>query len=76
MWYWGTGVAGWMWLVGMLMMLVFWSGVAALVLYLVRGLAGRGQTQSDAAMGTLRRRLAAGEITQDEFERTRQLIQT
>jgi putative membrane protein len=75
MWYWGTGGAWWMWIVGVLMMLLFWGGVAALVVFLVRGLGGPRQAHPDSAMDTLRRRLAAGEITQEEFERIRKVIQ-
>jgi putative membrane protein len=75
MWYWGTGGAWWMWILGVLMMLLFWGGVAALIVYLFRGLGVPRQAQSDSAMDTLRRRLAAGEITQEEFERIRKVIQ-
>lgn len=77
MWYWGTGGAWWMWLIGVLMMLLFWGGLAALVVFLVRGLGGyRPGGNYYSAMDTLRRRLAAGEITQEEFERIRKVIQS
>ena len=75
MWYWGTGGAWWMWIVGVLMMLLFWGGIAALVVFLVRGLGGSRPGYHDSAMDTLRRRLAAGEITQEEFERIRKVLQ-
>ena len=75
MWYWGTG-GGWeMWIFGILMMLLFWGGIAALVFFVVRALGGSRATHSDSAMDTLRRRLAAGEITQEDFERIRKVIQ-
>jgi putative membrane protein len=76
MWYWGPGGAWWMWLVGVVMMLLFWGGIAALVVFAVRGLAGSRPAAPDDAMETLRRRLAAGEITQDEFERIRKVLQS
>lgn len=75
MWYWGTGGAWWMWMVGVLTMLIFWGGIAALVVLLIRGL-GAPRQSSDSAMDTLRRRLAAGEITQEEFERIRKVLQS
>ena len=76
MWHWGTGGAWWMWIVGVLIMILFWGGVAAVVVLLVRSLAGPGRTQRDSAMDTLRRRLAAGEISEEEFERIRKVIQS
>lgn len=76
MWFWGTGGAWWMWIFGALMMLLFWGGLAAIVVFLVRALAGPRQAHSDTAMETLRRRLAAGEITEEEFERIRKVIQS
>ena len=75
MWFWGTGGAWWMWMVGVLMMLLFWGGIAALLVVLIRGLSGSGHAHPDSAMDTLRRRLAAGEITEEEFERIRKVIQ-
>ena len=76
MWYWGSG-GGWaVWILGILMMLLFWGGIAALVIFLVRALGGSRQGHPESAMDTLRRRLAAGEITQEEFERIRKVIQS
>jgi putative membrane protein len=65
-----------MWIVGVLIMILFWGGVAAVVVLLVRSLAGPGRTQRDSAMDTLRTRLAAGEISEEEFERIRKVIQS
>jgi putative membrane protein len=74
MWYWGSG-GGWgMWVFGILMMLLFWGGLAAIVVFLVRSLGGSRQSHPDSAMDALRRRLAAGEINQEEFERIRKVI--
>jgi putative membrane protein len=70
--YWGY-YDGWSWLLMAAMMVLFWGGVAALIVFVVRAISGpRG---SDQAMDVLRRRLASGEITQDEFEKTRRVLQ-
>ena len=77
MWDWGSPAGyGWgMWLSGALMMVLFWGGLAALVVFVVRSLGGPKQAPTDSAIDTLRRRLAAGEITPDEFDRTRKVLQ-
>ena len=61
----------WFWMVAATV--VFWGAVIALFVWVVRSLIPR--RQGDPAMETLRRRLAAGEITEPEFERARQLLQ-
>jgi len=64
---------GWTWLLMAATMVLFWGGVAALVVFVVRAVTGpRG---GDQAMDTLRRRLAGGEITREEFENTRRSLQ-
>lgn len=56
---------GW-WLVMMLGMIVFWGAVIALVVWLLRGgFERRGETPEE----TLRRRLADGSISVEEYER-------
>src|SRR5215813_4827928 len=51
------------------MMVLLWGGVVALIASEARAMIGpRG---SDEAMDTLRRRLASGEITREDFETTR-----
>jgi len=74
MWYYGSGMSPWMWVVGATMMVLLWGGVAALVVWAVTALAGRrgGEASADEI---LRRRLAAGQISRDEYERTRTLLQ-
>ena len=75
MWYWGAG-GGWgMWIAGILMMLLFWGGIAALIVFLVRSFSGARGSSGDTAMEVLRRRLASGEITTDEYERIRKTLQ-
>lgn len=64
---------GWSWLLMAATMLLFWGGVAALIVFAIR--AFTGPRSADQAMHTLRRRLASGEITQEEFEKTRRVLQ-
>ena len=75
MWDWGSGYGWGMWIFGTLMMLLFWGGLIALAIFVVRALAGPKQTSGESAIEILRRRLAAGEITPEEFERTRKILQ-
>ena len=72
MWYYGAGGAGWFWMT-MAGMLLFWGGVAALVVWLVRRSSVPQRTE-DAALDILRRRLAAGEITPEDFEKTKKTL--
>jgi len=73
-WGWGMG------LLGGLGMLLFWGLIIGLVVWLVVTLTRSGQsnasrsTQPDAALETLRHRLAAGEITPQEFDTLRQKL--
>jgi putative membrane protein len=72
MMYWGYSDP-WNWLLMAAMMVLFWGGVAALVVFVVRAVsAQRGGNQ---ALDVLRGRLASGEITQEEFEKTRRVLQ-
>lgn len=71
MWpYYGDGWS-WLWMGGM--MVVFWGGVILLAAWLIRSI-GRPSGNVDDAMTRLRSRLAAGEITPDEFENTKRLL--
>ncbi len=65
---------GWSWLWMSAMMLLFWGSAIALVIWAVRAFTGPRRT-TDQAMETLRRRLAAGEISQSDFESTRNVLQ-
>jgi uncharacterized membrane protein len=56
------------------MMLFFWGGVIVLVVFAIRALSGPRHS-GDQALETLRRRLAAGEISPEDFERTRKILQ-
>jgi uncharacterized membrane protein len=54
-------------------MLLFWGAVFAIVIWAARSFAGPRQT-SDRALEILRSRLAAGDISQEDFERTRKVL--
>ena len=54
-------------------MLLFWGGVGALVVWLARR-PRAPQHSADPALDILRRRLAAGEITPEDFEKTKRAL--
>lgn len=72
-------MGSWGW-VGMLMMLLFWFGFVALIVWTVSGSRdSRGPVTpagltGDRAMTILRERLARGELTVEEFDRARQTL--
>ena len=78
MWWdggWGAGA----WLAMSLMMVVFWGGLVALVVWLVRGFRpDRGPGHSTPSAGradeVLAERFARGEIDEDEFTRRRDFL--
>jgi putative membrane protein len=70
MWYYG---GGWSWLLMTLMMLIFWGCVIALAVWAIRS--GLGSRRESDAMNVLRHRLAAGEISQEDFEKTKRILQ-
>ena len=72
MWDWGSGYGLGMSIVGTFMMLLVWGGGIALVIWALRAFSG--PRQSDSTTETLRRRLAAGQITPEEYERTRKAL--
>jgi uncharacterized membrane protein len=63
--------SSWLWMG--VAMLLFWCALFAMVVWAVRALARPGHT-GDQALETLRRRLAAGEISQEDFEKTRKVL--
>ena len=72
MWYYpGNGVWGWIWMTAV--MLVFWGGLIAVAIWAVRS--GLGSRRDGDAVDVLRRRLAAGEISQEDFEKTKRILQ-
>jgi putative membrane protein len=72
---WWNGAFGGMSLLGGLLMLAFWVAVVLLVLFAVRALfpSERGSEQ-ESALAILKRRYAAGEISQAEYEQARRAI--
>jgi len=71
----GYGMSPWMWLMGILMMVVVIGALILLVVWAVRAVGGPRPGSSDNALEVLKQRLAAGEITQDEHEKTRRILQ-
>ncbi len=73
--YGGYGLAGgfgWLW---MLVEVVFWVSLIALVVWGVSAaLTRRGDDGRGSALELLRRRYAAGEITETEFEQARRAL--
>lgn len=71
MWWYGADGWSWLWMAGM--MILFWGGVIVLGVWVVRGLGGP-RHNVDGAMDILRRRLAAGEISSEDFEKTKKAL--
>lgn len=64
MWDWGSGYGWGMMSIGG----TLWGGLALLVVLAVRGFGGRKQV--DGGSERLRQRLAAGEITPEQYQRS------
>ena len=56
-----------------IMMILFWGGAIALVVFAIR--AFTNGKAGDPAIETLRRRLASGDISQEDFDKTRKSLQ-
>jgi putative membrane protein len=69
----GYGMSGSWWLYGGLMMLLFWGALAGLIVWLVRRFSGPS-IGPDSAQEVLKRRFAAGEISSEDYERTRHAL--
>ena len=69
------GAYGWPWpgLIWLAFVLLFWGGLIALLVWAVRMSVPR--RRPDTAMDVLRRRLASGEISQEEYEHIRDILQ-
>ena len=81
MWYWGSGVHWWGWLLGLLAMVLFWGFVAWGVWYLVTSLFEHrdrrppsAPLEESGAKRILDERLARGEIDAEEYRRLRDLM--
>jgi len=71
---------GWGWMAGGLMMLIFWGGLVALVVFLVRGFGARptgGEEKQGKpdAQEILAERFARGEISEEEFDQRRRVLE-
>lgn len=77
MWGWGNSWGGW--LAMLLMMLLFWGGIVALVVFVVRSTNQRDNDRAPAkrsdARSILEERFARGEISEDEFEQRRRVLE-
>jgi putative membrane protein len=72
MWpYYGYGWS-WLWMGGM--MLLFWGAIIGLAVWAIRAFSGP-RSSGDQTLEILRRRLASGEITPEEYEKTRKVLQ-
>ncbi len=70
MWYANEGMGWWM-----IFGIVFWILLITLLAYLFVSASGRRtDTQADSPLGIAKRRLAAGEISREEFERIRDAL--
>lgn len=69
MWNYGGDTWSWLWMTGAV--IVFLIGIFFVVAWAARR---SGATPHDTSMDVLRRRLAAGEITPEEFEKTRKAL--
>lgn len=66
---------GWMWSVSSLAMLLFWVALVLAVVWLTRALSpAERRGERDTPLAVLRRRYAAGEITQADFEQVRRAL--
>lgn len=77
----GLGWGGW--LLGGLMMLLFWGGIIALIFFAIRAFSGSGsraaskQTNSgESALDILKKRYARGELSKEEYETIRDDLET
>jgi uncharacterized membrane protein len=71
MMYFGADGWSWLWMGGM--MILFWGGLIVLGVWAIRAINGPRAT-ADTALELLRKRLAAGEISAEEFEKTKKAL--
>jgi putative membrane protein len=71
------GWGGWDWVWMTLMMVAFWGGLAAAVVFAIRASGSRrgSETRGPDARATLEDRFAKGEISEEEFEQRRRVLQ-
>ena len=68
MWYMHEGMGWWM-IFGVIMMLLFWGGVIALIVWGIRKLTGHGGSiEKQSPIDIARERYAKGEISKEQLE--------
>lgn len=76
---WGFYGGGWWWMLfGSVMMIIFWGAIIWLIVWGIRQFTGdrRGESVSrETPLEIARKRLARGEITREEFEELRKVLQ-
>ena len=65
---------GWDWFWGLLMMVAFWGGIAAVVVIAVRAFGTSKRPEHLDAEAILRNRYASGEISEEEFQTRRNVL--
>jgi putative membrane protein len=77
---WGPGWGSWV--LGFLMMALFWGGLVVLAVVVLRGWGGRSEHGASStelrpdARAILEERFARGEISEEEFEQRRRVLNT
>ncbi len=71
----GYDMSTWMWIVMGVVMVIVVGALIALVIVAIRAVSGASSGRSNSALEMLKRRLAAGEITPDEYEKTRRILE-
>lgn len=72
MWGWHNEPGAWIWMA--LMMVLFWGGLAAAIMLVLRGLSPGGRGGTGEARSILENRYARGEIDEDEYRRRREVL--
>lgn len=72
--FYGDTMASGYWPVGVLMMVIFWIGVVLLGVFAYRALRRSEGSAPGQALAILKGRLATGQITADEYEKTRRAL--
>ncbi len=66
---WDFGLGGGWWILAWILMLLFWAGLIALIVWGIKALtSGGGTTTGNTPLDIARERYARGEITKEEFE--------
>jgi putative membrane protein len=70
---------GWDWFWGAIMMVLFWGVLVAVVVFAVRAFSGGPRRSSDESTGAeaiLKTRFARGEISREEFEERKRVLES